>query len=361
MDRTLLPNATQFPNVLTDQVMPLVTGNEWKVIHYGVRYALGYRSTDTLTVAQIAHGRAAEDGTWIDRGTGLSEAEAKACLAFLCDEVHLFLREDRPRKPHGYRLNTDFSSINLHALEQRQGAGSGPTPNAPAAPSAPSPAAALPVAPPSVLLPTLFVESPTSDVRLGVSDRSVIEQMQVALSSDEERTFAHLVALAQDKNIGPLDHIAWALYTLWRTYGFRRLQNAFQLPGVATLDEVSKSCLVGVVTEMLEAERFGPITQTIRDKVVTMADEWPVLDDWQEAIRSAVLYNSHRLATVEKNLKRMLPGSAPEPPGVKDHAGPTAPAQNRKRAARRQSEWSSDELRAGREADEGQEWPKPLD
>jgi len=37
MDRTLVPNSTPFPDVLTDQIMPLVSGNEWKVIHYGVR------------------------------------------------------------------------------------------------------------------------------------------------------------------------------------------------------------------------------------------------------------------------------------------------------------------------------------
>ena len=351
MDRSLTPNATQFPNVLTDQIMPLVSGSDWKVIHYGVRYALGHRSADTLSVAQIAHGRQGDDGAWLDRGTGLSEDEVKACLAFLCDEVHLFLREDRPRKPHGYRLNTDLSSINWEALGR--GAAAPEPPVVPQAPTLQRPAAARSKP------PAHFVETPTSAVLLDGSDRPVVEQLHAALTADEAETFGHLLGLAEKAAIGPLDDVAWVLYRLWRVYGFRRLQNAFQSPAAVSIEEISKACLLGAVTEMLEAEKFGLITQAVRDQLVVMADEWPVLEDWERAIRSAVLYNSRRLATVEKNLKRHLAAPAPES-GVKN-GGPTTSAQGRKRPARRQSEWSAEELRAAREADDGKEWPPAPD
>jgi hypothetical protein len=356
MDRTLAPNTTQFPNALTDQIMPLVSGNEWKVVHYGVRYALGHRSNDTLSIAQFARGRQAEDGAWVDRGTGLDEAEVKACLAFLCDEAHIFLREDRPRKPHGYRLNPDFSSINLDVLERRAQPQPAALPVESPAPEAPAPPSPRRSASASSL--ARYVEQPISNVMLDGSDRPVSEQLRAKLTTPEGYTFDYLASLAQKTGVGPAEDVAWVLFRLWRTYGFRRLQNAFQMPGAASLDDISKSCLVGVVTEMLEAEKFGPITQSLRDKIVNMTDEWPVWEDWQEAIRSAVLYNSHRLATVEKNLKRKATGSVAESPGAKD-AGPTTPVQGRKRPARRQSEWNDEDLRAGRDADRGKEWTPP--
>lgn len=352
MDRSLTPNATQFPNVLIDQFMALVSGDEWKVIHYGVRYALGHRSADTLSVAQIARGRQADDGTWLDRGTGLSEDDVKACLAFLCDEMHLFLREDRPRKPHGYRLNVDFASVNWDAL-QRRTATAEPVAEPPAPVLAAPQKAAAPPRPPARL-----VETPISTVVLDGSERPVVEQIGASLSPDEAHSFDHLLSLADKAAIGPRDDVAWVLFRLWRVYGFRRLQNAFQSPGPLSIDEISRTCLLGAVTEMLETEKFGPITQALRDQLVVLAEEWPVLEDWEQAIRSAVLYNSRRLATVEKNLKRQQAAPVLEP-GVKN-GGPTTSAQGRKRAARRQSQWSNDELRAGRDADDGKEWPQPI-
>ncbi len=350
MDGTLSPNTTQFPNVLTDQIMPLVSGDEWKVISYGVRYALGHRSADTLSVTQIARGRQSDDGAWIDHGTGLSEDAVKGCLAFLCDEVHLFLREDRPRKPHGFRLNTDLSSINWDALHRR-------APDTEAT-VVRDEAVRLSAPVTAAVAPLRLVETPRSTVVLDGSERSVVEQVRAALAPDEDETFGHLLALADKAGIGPLDEMAWVLYRLWRAYGFRRLQNALQSPTAVSMDDVSKSCLIGAVTEMLEAEKFGPITQAVRDQLVALTDEWPVLEDWEKAIRSAVLYNSRRLATVEKNLRRDQAAPAPGP-GVKN-GGSTTSAQGRKRPARRQSEWSDDELRAGRDADDGKEWPQPI-
>jgi len=355
MDRTLLPNATQFPDILTDQVMPLVTGHEWKVIHYGVRYALGHRSSDTLSIEQIAHGRQSEDGRIIDRGTGLSESEVKECLAFLCDIVHLFLREDRPRKPHGYRLNLDLSSINWTALEQRH-AGT-PSVQSAAAEPPPQPAAATANLEP----PALFVETPVTDVRLGSSDRPLYVLLREKLGVDEKKTFDYLFALAEAKiHIGQDDMVIWQLYHLWRTYGFRRLHNAFQSPLAAgSLDEISQSCLVGAVTEMLESERFGAITPSFREQIIELTREWPRLSDWQEAISLAVKLNKRRLQTVQTILRNKTATPAVAPFGDRSNGGTPVPAQRRKRPGRRQSEWTDEELRAGREADSNKEWTPP--
>jgi hypothetical protein len=366
MDRTLQPNSTQFPDVLTDQVMPLVTGNEWKVIHYGVRYALGHRSADTLSVAQFAHGRQLDDGTVLDRGTGLSEDDVKECLAFLCDEAHIFLREDRPRKSHGYRLNLDFSSINWPVLDQRR--------TEPQQQSLPVdlPPPAQPRLQPSrkAVHPARqgFVEVPTADVTLGGADRPVLELMHERLTGDEGVTFDHLLALAGEKGrLEADDMVVWQLFHLWRTYGFRRLQNAFQSPGpITSLDDVNHACLVGALADLLESERFGPITPNFREQLVEMAREWPRLSDWQQAVSIAVRINRRRLQTVETILKdKATPDKStapvPEPNGDRTHERSTASAQSRKRPARRKSEWTEEELRAGREADRGQEWAPPPD
>ncbi len=345
MERSLLPNATPFPDVLTDRVMPLVSGDEWKVIHYGVRYALGHHWGDTLTVAQIAHGRQHDDGTWLDRGTGLSEEAVKQCLAFLCDQVHLFLREDRPRKPLGYRLNLDLSSINWAALEQR---GQRPAP--------PQPPEKPPV--------TKLVEIPVTDVHLDMAGPPVLEQLQRGLRPDERQTLDYLLALAQKKlNVGQDDTKGiWQLYTLWKTFGFRRLQNALQAPGtIASLDDVNHACLVGTLAEALEAERFGSITPAFREQLMEMAREWPRLSDWQEAISLAVKINKRRLKTVETILKNKTAPPAPLANGDRHDARTATPAPGRRRPARRQSEWTADELRAGREADRDKDWAPPPD
>jgi hypothetical protein len=366
MDRTLLPNATQFPDVLTDQVMPLVTGNEWKVIHYGVRLALGHRAADTLTVAQFAHGRQLDDGTVLDRGTGLSEDDVKECLAFLCDDAHIFLREDRPRRTHGYRLNLDFSSINWAILDQR-----GAEPQQPSVSADLAPVTQQRLQPPRKTGRSPrqgFVESPTADVTLGDADRPVVELMHERLTSDESVTFDHLLALAGEKGrLEADDMVVWQLFHLWRTYGFRRLQNAFQSPApITTVDDVNHACLVGALADLLESERFGPITPNFREQLVELAHEWPRLSDWQQAVSIAVRINRRRLQTVETILKdKATPDKSaapvPAPNGDRTHERSTASAQGRKRPVRRKSEWTEEELRAGREADRGQEWTPPPD
>jgi hypothetical protein len=371
MDRTLLPNATQFPDVLTDQIMPLVSGDEWKVIHYGVRYALGHRSTDTLTIAQFAQGRQDQEGNWADHGTGLDEETVRECLAFLCEAVHIFLREDRPRKPLGYRLNLDLSSINWTTLEKRRSITETTHPVDPAhehereMEQAPKVETPLPPPPRPARRKSaaVFVETPTADLRLDdASDRPVLEKLLEHMNTNERQTFDHLIAMAREHRIGDDEDIVWPIYRLWHTYGFRRLQNAFQSPlPVADLGEINQSCLVGAVTEMLDVERIGPITPSFRDQVVEMAKEWPKLIDWKNAVDMAVKLNKRRLKTVETILKNNNAPPVVQGQGDSQNARATTPAQGSKRPARRQSEYSEEERQAAREADRGKEWTRPAD
>lgn len=356
MERSLHANTTQFPDILTDQVMPLVSGHEWKVIHYGVRYALGYRATETLTIAQIAFGRQKENGEWADRGTGLSEAEVQECLAYLCDVVHLFLREDRPRRPLGYRLNLDLSSIDWTALQGRTNA----TMPAPPAPEETAP----PVRRARRGGRAAHVEQPATDMRLGVADeRPLLDRLRQELRSDEQSTFDRLLALLQQKVQVELDDmVVWQLYKMWQTYGFRCLNNAFEATLVAaSLDDINHSCLIATLSAMLERENFGQITPVFRDQLDDMARQWRDLTDWQDAISTAVKINRRRLKTVETILKNKTAPPVAGATGESANARPTAAAQGRKRSARRSSEYTEEELLAARAAERDQEWPKPID
>src|SRR4030042_330154 len=109
MERTILPNSTLFPLFLSDEVMPLVSSDEWKLIHFGAVASMRLdRSDDPVSIAQFV------------QGTGLAEERVRECLAFLCDTAQIFLRQDRPRRPHAYRLNTAMSQAQLELLEQRK-------------------------------------------------------------------------------------------------------------------------------------------------------------------------------------------------------------------------------------------------
>jgi len=200
------------------------------------------------------------------------------------------------------------------------------------------------------------VEKPLTEVTLDGSAGSVVQHVRAALGSAERQTFDYLLRQAVDKlGIPDGEDCAWQVYRLWRMYGFRRLNNAFQQPGPLTLDLVAQSCLVAEVASALEQERFGPITPAFRERLVELTGEFRQLDDWMEAIKIAVDINRRRLATLETILRNRVD----KPMEVDKANGRTTGAKGARRPRRRISEWSEEELRAAREADAQKEWPEP--
>jgi phage replication O-like protein O len=68
------PNTTQIPNEVFDTLMSHLSGGELKVLLYICRRTFGFRKdSDSISLAQIAHGITTKAGRVLDQGTGLSK------------------------------------------------------------------------------------------------------------------------------------------------------------------------------------------------------------------------------------------------------------------------------------------------
>jgi len=363
MERTLVPNTTPFPNFLSDEMMPLLTGDEWKIVHYAVMSTLRPgRPDDCITIAQFAKGRQGEDGAWQDRGTGLSEEQVKECLTFLCDKAQIFLRHDRPRKPMAYRLNPDIASAQWDLLEQRKKHWEEEAAAAkhPVEPVSEPPTSVKPrVTPRRAGQPDgRYPEKPQTTIRLA-GDSPVLKQIRQQLTAEERPAYEHLVRLYAHERPGPEDGEAWQLFCLWQTYGFSGLVNALQGAGEApALAEVNHTCLLAEVLRTYEQE-VGRVTPGLHKELERLTAEFPVLEHWQEAFRVAVRINRRRLSTIEtvlKNLREKEQGEA----AARETARPAANGSRPRRTTKRRAPVRPPAESPGKEATaSGEEWAPP--
>jgi hypothetical protein len=356
MERTLVPNTTPFPNFLSDEIMHLLTGDEWKIVHYAVVSTLRPdRPDDCITIAQFVKGKQGEDGSWQDHGTGLSEEQVKECLAFLCDKVQVFLRHDRPRKPMAYRLNLDIASAHWDLLEQRkkqwddiaEPVSEPPLPARRAAPRSSGGREAK-----------HYPEKPQTTIRLA-GDSPVLKQIRQQLTAEERPPYEHLVRLYAHERPDIEDGEAWQLYCLWQAYGFSGLVNALQGADQApALAEVNHTCLLAEVRRTYEQE-VGRVTPGLHKELEKLTEEFPVLEHWQEAFRVAVRINRRRLSTIEtvlKNQREKEQGEAAARETARATANGSRPHRGTKRRspARPPAEASGEKTAAS-----GEEWAPP--
>jgi len=226
-------------------------------------------------------------------------------LEFLCDQLQFFLRQDRPRKPMAYRVNPDMTSVHWELLEARQREPTTTTPTV-TGPVADSPGLPRPPARPRLADSSkAFPERPSVEISLSeASEQSLVNRLCQALPPAEAAAFRHLSRLYAGDQHELADGEAWALYRLWQTYGFTHVVNTLQNNGpVENLADLGLACLARELARLLEEERFGPITPQLRDEIRKLAAEYPNLEEWQGAIRTAVRINRRRLSTVETILK----------------------------------------------------------
>lgn len=281
MERTILPNAAPFPTLLTDEVMPLVSGDEWKVIHYGVVACLRQDRTDEcVSVAQFA------------AGTGLPEDRVRQCLSFLCDTAQIFLRHDRPRKPQAYKLNAEIGAAQIELLESRH---HGRPLGAPAGVQAPAASPARPAEKP----PGPFPEHPSVDIRLDGSATPVGKHLSQTLPEAERAGFEHLLGRYPRGKDQANDGEVWGLFRLWQTYGFTAVDGALAHVAASTdLSELNRVCLQQAVTTLYQQE-IGLETPRVASELERLCGEYPILSEWQEAFRTAARINKRRLSTLE--------------------------------------------------------------
>jgi hypothetical protein len=69
-----VPNSTQVPDTLFDELMPDLSGAELKCLLYIIRRTFGFKKqTDTISINQMLGGITKLNGEELDRGTGLSK------------------------------------------------------------------------------------------------------------------------------------------------------------------------------------------------------------------------------------------------------------------------------------------------
>lgn len=104
------PNTTQVPDQYLDELLPLLTGGELKVLLYITRRTFGFKkSSDTISLSQMLSGIRTRDGRRLDRGCGLSKKTLLESIRSLRDQ-NIILTErrrsvERGDEPTCYRLN----------------------------------------------------------------------------------------------------------------------------------------------------------------------------------------------------------------------------------------------------------------
>jgi len=117
-----VPNSFQTPNAYVDDLMPYLTGEEYKVLIYAVRRILGFQKRqDRISISQFINGTS-HGGLILDQGTGLSIGTVKKCLASLVEfGLMVRLAENDPRTNEGtlWSLQWDYSDVGWDALHDR--------------------------------------------------------------------------------------------------------------------------------------------------------------------------------------------------------------------------------------------------
>ena len=119
-----LPNSTQIPNALLDRLMPLLSGDEFKVLMYLARRTFGFqRRADRVSTRQISVGiTSRKTGEKLDNGTGLNRGTIMRCLTRL--KEHGVVLETSPAIKERniateWSINLDSRTVDWYGLESK--------------------------------------------------------------------------------------------------------------------------------------------------------------------------------------------------------------------------------------------------
>lgn len=121
----IIPNSYQKPNWLTDQMMWLLSGDEWKVLDYALRRTFGFnRERDRISVSQFVDGNGKLDaeGRPLEYGTGLSKgAVLDALNALMRFGVLVEVAPNNAAKQGRlWELQLDSAKVRLDLLLERR-------------------------------------------------------------------------------------------------------------------------------------------------------------------------------------------------------------------------------------------------
>src|SRR5262245_18723533 len=97
-----IPNSFQTPNAYVDQLMALLTPEEWKILSFACRRIYGfnkYHHQDHISISQFTDGiKSSFTGNILSLGTGLCKETVKKCLASLAKFRVMLKVADNDRK-----------------------------------------------------------------------------------------------------------------------------------------------------------------------------------------------------------------------------------------------------------------------
>jgi hypothetical protein len=104
------PNTTQVPDQYLDELLPILSGGELKVLLYITRRTFGFKkASDNISLSQMLNGIRTQDGRQLDAGVGLTKKTLLQAIRSL-ETQNIIVTErrrskDRGDEPTSYRLN----------------------------------------------------------------------------------------------------------------------------------------------------------------------------------------------------------------------------------------------------------------
>src|SRR5947208_1922675 len=100
------PAFTQVPDIAIDELMPRLSGAEFKVLLYIIRRTYGFkRRSDDISLRQMVEGIRTKDGKQLDLGTGLTKETVTLAVKKLVEQgVIVALRNQSTER--GYEATT---------------------------------------------------------------------------------------------------------------------------------------------------------------------------------------------------------------------------------------------------------------
>lgn len=104
------PNTTQVPDQYLDELLPILSGAELKVLLYITRRTFGFKkASDNISLSQMLNGIRTRDGRQLDAGVGLTKKTLLGAIRSLEDQQIILTERQRSAEkgdePTCYRLN----------------------------------------------------------------------------------------------------------------------------------------------------------------------------------------------------------------------------------------------------------------
>lgn len=113
------PFYTQVPDIVFDELLPVLSGAELKVLMYIIRRTFGFKKNrDNISLSQMVSGIKTRDGQVIDGGTGLGKSSVARALITL-EEKNIVIRKRRTTSKSGFEATTYALNVKEQPPEKR--------------------------------------------------------------------------------------------------------------------------------------------------------------------------------------------------------------------------------------------------